>query len=459
MVKNSLYKKGLFLSLILLLVLGISAQEGKLIDKFETTVSLNFKGAKLIDILRLLAVQNNLNILFEDVKGEVTVSLSDVGLGTALDAILKVNGYDWFIQGNIIVVKPQDEEMTGELTTRVYKLEYADANSVGAALENVLTGKGKVQVFSPVAGGGVGGAGGARGGAGAAGAAGGALGGALGGGIASRGAVGGGIGGIGAFPDHLLVTDVLSNFPFIEKIIKKLDKQVPQINIAVKFIETSLKADERLGINWDLRSTLSGPAEKTAVAATELALGKWNSMRFATLTLPVFSAILEVLSSDNNTRLLQEPQVTTKDNVLATLTEGVTIPILVPQPQGGLAGTQPFTFEDQEISVTLSVQPRINEDKFVSMTVNIMVQSLVGYTPTGERPITSQRSAQTQVMVANGETLLMGGLIYDHLTKTETAVPFLGNLPLIKRFFTHKSTTTEQRELLIFITPNIVRLF
>jgi len=434
------------------------------ISMLETTVSLHFKGAELINILRLLSVQNNLNIIAgEDVKGEVTLSLSDVNLGMALDAMLKVNGYDWFIQDNIIVVKPEEKEMTGELITRVYKLEYVDAAAVSSAISNVLTSKGKVQIFSPVMKMGMGGgaagvtSGGAQqrgvlpgisGGAGSSGASGGALGTAARGGMPS--------------PDHLLVTDALSNFERIEKVIYELDKQIPQINIAVKFIETKLSRDERLGINWSLRASLTGPTVSEGESALPigggLKLGE-NILRIATLTLPVFTSMIEILSTDTDTRLIQEPQVTTFDNTMATITVGTTYPVLVPQPVGELLGTRPYEFQDEEIIISLNVHPRINEDKFISMTINAMVQALVGFTgPNADRPIISDRSTSTQVMVANAETILIGGLIFDQVIETETSPPLLGSIPLLGKLFTHKSTTLEQRELLIFITPNIVKI-
>lgn len=445
----------------ILLIVGGSAviPQTRPLKSIDTTVSLNFKDARIIDILRLLSVQNNLNIIAgEDVKGEVTVSLNDVGLGTALDAILKVNGYDWFMQENIIVIKPADQEMSGELTTRIYKLNYVDASAMSVALSNVLTDKGKVQIFSPIlftsgAGTGRGGAGTGATGAGQ------ALPGALSGGQSGAGNVGGGQGGGGLSATHLLVTDLLSNFTHIEEVITNLDKQIAQINIAVKFIESKLSTEEKLGINWDMRASLIAPSAAAGTEGLSIGnLGKWSSLKIATLSVPLFTALMEILSSDDDTRLLQEPQVTTMDNTIANVSIGTTIPILVPQTEGGLIGTQPVTYEDQEITITLTVQPRINEDRFISMNVQASVQALVGYTPGGERPIVSERSTSTQVMVSNGETLLIGGLIFEQKIESEDRVPVLGNLPLIKRLFSQKTTISEQRELLIFITSNIVKL-
>jgi type II secretory pathway component GspD/PulD (secretin) len=462
------------------------------ISMFETTVSLNFRNADLQEILRLLAVQNNLNVIAsDDVKGKVTVTLNDVTLGAALDAILKVNGYDWFLQENIVVVKPTDFEMSGELETRVYKLEYADASAVSTAIINVLTPKGKLQVFSPVSKGGFVGGGGITGATGqgtaaTGGAAAGGLGGLLGsfGGGATTGAVsptaaggttgaagvtGGAGGGLGIpAADHLLVTDVYWNFDRIEEVIYKLDKRIPQINISVKFVETKLSLDERLGINWNMRSTLSGitPRDATTTGAAQdamelgggLKFGN-NNLKIATLSLPMFTSLLEILSTDDDTRLIQEPQVTTFDNTLATVSVGTSYPILVPSAEGGLAGTQPPTFQDEEVNIELSVQPRINEDRFISMTINTTVQALVGMAgPDADRPIISERTAKTQIMVDNSETLLIGGLIFDQQIESQTKVPVLGDIPLIKGFFKHTTTKTEQRELLIFITPTIVKL-
>ncbi|NQV30104.1 MAG: hypothetical protein HQ508_04380 [Candidatus Marinimicrobia bacterium] len=444
------------------------------------SVSMKAKDADLVDILRLLSTQHQINILTgPNVEGQVTVSLKDVDLWTALDAILKVNGYDWFQQGNIVVVKPQDTEMIGELETRVYKMNYVDASAVSSALSGVLSEKGKVQLFSPVMAGSSGGGGGASSGGGAEGGGGGggglaaAAGAALGGGGASGGGSGGGAGGGGAAGgassgpayDHIVITDFSQNFDRIEAIIKELDKRIPQINIAVKFIETKLTTEERLGINWDLRASLSGPSiqEDASVVESLIEIGTTvltggNQLRLATLSIPVFSALMEAMGSDDDTRLLQEPQVTTFENTTAEIGIGTSYPVLIPGSDATAFGAETYQFEDVEINVSLSVTPRINEDIYVSLNLNATVQALVGFAgPNTDRPIISDRSTTTRVMVANGETLLIGGLIFDQVNESETSTPIIGSIPFLKKFFTHKRTTTEQRELLIFITPNIIK--
>lgn len=438
------------------------------------TISMNFKGANMIDILRLLSAQHQINIITgPEVEGEVTVSLKDVDLWTALDAILKVNGYDYFQQGNIVVVKPAEEEMFGELDTRVFKMNYVDASAVSSALSSVLSEKGQVQLYSPVMAGSSGG-GGAAGGGGDAGGGGGGLAGALGGGGGATGggttggAAGGagGAGGASSGPvyDHIVITDLAQNFDRIQNIINELDKKIPQINIGVKFIETKLSSDERLGINWDLRTSMTGPSIQADGNAVEdlieigtTLLSSGNQLRLATLSIPMFSAIMEMMGSDADTKLLQEPQVTTFENTTAQIGIGTSYPVLIPGSDATAFGAETYQFEEVDIRVDLSVTPRINEEKFVSLNLTATVQALVGFAgPNSDRPIISDRSTTTRVMVGDGETLLIGGLIFDQTNESTTTPPIIGSIPFLKRFFTHTRTSTEQRELLIFITPNII---
>ena len=442
------------------------------------TISMNFKGADMIDILRLLSAQHKINIITgPEVEGEVTVSLKDVDLWTALDAILKVNGYDYFQQGNIVVVKPADEEMFGELDTRVFKMNYVDASAVSSALSSVLSEKGQIQLYSPVMAGSAGGSGGGSGGGGEAGGGGGgggglagALGGGGGGAAAGGGgggaAGGGGAGGAGGGPvyDHIVITDLAQNFDRIQNIINELDKKIPQINISVKFIETKLTTDERLGINWDLRTSLTGPSIQADAGTVEnlielgtTILSGGSQLRLATLSIPMFSSIMELMGSDADTKLLQEPQVTTFENTTAEIGIGTSYPVLIPGSDATAFGAETYQFEDVEINVSLSVTPRINEERFVSLSLSATVQALVGFAgPNSDRPIISDRSTTTRVMVGNGETLLIGGLIFDQVNESTTSPPLIGSIPFLKRFFTHTRTSTEQRELLIFITPNII---
>lgn len=436
-------------------------------------VSLQFSNAPLSKVLRLFAIQNNLNLVSSnDVEGIVTLTLTDVKVHNALDAILRVNGYNWFQKDDVIIIKEKDEEMTGETITQVYRLTYVDGQSVANALENVLTEKGKVAVFSPSIKGaqamGQGGTGmgtattgGTAGGFGSTGFMGSSMGMGMTGGTGATGASGamGSMGMMGMMSlmpgyDMILVTDVSANFETIDKIIRQLDVEIPQINISVKFVETKLDVSEDMGINWTARARLQGGPGSSDQGFT---LGNWQDMAIATLTAAQFSAVFDLLQSSSSSKITQQPQTTTFDNQMATINVGTTYPITVTQPatQFGPATT---TYEEQEVDIVLMVTPRINENDYISLAVNAQVEAVTGFGgPDSDRPIVSKRTANTNVRVKNKETLLMGGLILEQDIETIKKVPFFSKIPLIKHLFIHKSTEPQRSELMIFITPTIIK--
>jgi len=388
----------------------------------ESRVSLNFQAAKLVNVVRMLVSQDNYNLIMgEEIKGEVTMNLNDVSLETALDGILHVNNYEWFMQDNIIVVQPMTTKhtMSGELMTRMFRLNYTTGTMISEAVKEVLTPRGKIKALSSTA---------------------------------STNVEPG-------EKDILMVTDMPTNFALIEGVIRSLDIQTEQINIAVKFIETTLRHDEIIGVDWDMRESMSlinsGADTSNSFDLGYLMMGD-QTMNFATLSKPVVSAILSLLANDGSTKLLQEPQVTTMNNSPANILVGTTIPLLVPQGEGSVFGTNPYTYEDQHVNVSLDVLPRVNQEKIISMKIDAVVQAIIGFVGKDQRPMISTRSTNTSVRVNNGETLLIGGLIFDTDQEIVSKVPLLGDIPLIKYLFRSSNKNREQRELLIFITPTVI---
>tara|TARA_Y100000590_G_scaffold408919_1_gene500528 strand:- start:6491 stop:8209 length:1719 start_codon:yes stop_codon:yes gene_type:complete len=389
----------------------------------ESRVTMNFRNAKLINVVRLLASQDNLNLILSgDIKGALTLTLEDVSLETALDAILHVNGYEWFLQDNIIIVQPMTGQrvMSGELMTRIYRLSYIKGSTATEAVKEAITSRGKIKALSSTQ--------------------------------SSEDT--------GGEQDILMITDTPNNFDIIDSIIKSLDVEGDQINIAVKFIETTLKHDETIGINWNLRETMYIPGGGVADTTSTIKVGHLKipgeTMSFATLTAPVVSAMLDLLAADGDTKLLQEPQVTTMSNSSANIMVGTTIPVLVPQGEGSVFGQNPYTYEDQSINVSLNVLPRVNPQEVISMKIDAVVQAIIGYVGAEQRPMVSTRSTNTNVRVKNGETLLIGGLIFDNDFESLSKMPFLGDVPILKKIFRYRNTEREQRELLIFITPTVI---
>ena len=310
--------------------------------------------------------------------------------------------------------------MPGELLTRMFRLNYISGAIASEAVKEVLSTRGKIRALSSTA---------------------------------STNLEPG-------EKDILLVTDLPNNFSLIEGVVKSLDVKSAQINIAVKFVETALKHDEIIGINWDMREQMSIVGKLDADTSSTFDLGYLTigdqTMNFATLSRPVVSAMLSLLANDGSTRLLQEPQVTTTNNSPANIVVGTTIPVLVPQGEGSVFGTNPYTYENQHVNISLEVLPRVNDEKIISMKIDAIVQDIIGFIGKDQRPMISTRSTNTNVRVNNGETLLIGGLIFDTADEMNNKVPFLGDIPIIKRLFNYNNKTKEQRELLIFITPTVV---
>ncbi|MDD5583217.1 MAG: hypothetical protein PHS99_08425 [Candidatus Marinimicrobia bacterium] len=431
-------------------------------------VSLQFSNAPLSKVLRLFAIQNNLNLVSsDDVEGTVTLTLTNVKVYNALDAILKVNGYNWFQKDDVIIIKEREEEMTGETMTQVYRLIYVDGKSVADALENVLTEKGKVAVFSPSikgtqaqqlgTGTGTGtGTQSSLGGFGATGFMGSSMG-MTGGSRTSGGASAMNMMNMmNLMPgyDMILVTDVSENFETIEKIVRQLDVEIPQINISVKFVETKLDVSEDMGINWSARLSLQGGPGSDEDA---FPIGEWQDMAIARLTASQFSAVLDLLKTSTSSKITQQPQTTTFDNQMATINVGTTYPLTITQPATQY-GPPTTTYEEQDVNIVLMVTPRINENDYISMAVNAQVEAVIGFGgPESDRPIISRRMANTNIRVKDKETLLLGGLILEQDIETVKKVPFFSSIPLIKHLFIHKSIEPQRSELMIFITPTIVK--
>ena len=186
-------------------------------------------------------------------------------------------------------------------------------------------------------------------------------------------------------------------------------------------------------------------------------LGDMTGLNAVQLTTPLLSMLMEILAADNSAKLLQEPHVTTFNNQMASINVGTTVPILVPQGQGRVFGTNPYTFENQTVSISMDVTPRINADDYITLDILASVQAIIGYVgPDADRPSVSSRDMNTSVMVKSGGSLLIGGLIFEDNNLTVNKFPILGDIPILKSIFSSTIERADQRELLVFITPSIV---
>lgn len=409
----------------------------------DKLLTMDFVEEDIQNVLRLLAKQNNINLIVtEDISGTVTVHFTKVTLKGALDAILGANGYDYVIQENILIVKLIDTDMEGEVETRVFELDYISAHDVQDPLEDILTNKGKIQVFQ------------------------------------RRSKLSESTDDESATEaDMLVITDTPDNFQKIDLLISQLDKPTPQVLIGVKFIETVLSDNENLGIDWTAKATLSGgpgTVQSSGLATlggttvdgstsgnqgSGLGVGRIKELSLGILSFQELQMMLELLESSGNSKLLSDPRVTTLDNQRASINVETEVTVIVPTVTTGVQGAL-ATEQAQKItiSINLNVLPHVHKNGDITMAVEPIVEAITGYSgPDKDQPIISRRSAETQVRVNNGETIAIGGLIKEDVRQTTKKVPFLGDIPILGRLlFTSSSNETEKSDLLIFITPHII---
>lgn len=261
---------------------------------------------------------------------------------------------------------------------------------------------------------------------------------------------------IGFMPENaLLVRGSQEDIDKFREIIELLDKPTKQVEIAAKFINVQTTADKALGIDWSISNgTLEffnqGFAPGEAVN---------NVVRFARGR---FEAQLNALLASGRATVVNEPHVIAMNNQFAEINFSTTIPYFTAQISYNQFGQRTVDFTNDEIDVenSLWVVPRINADDSITVylepTLDDVVGNVVG--PNGESvPVVTSQYVSTTVRVADGETVVLGGLIRKDESSSLRETPLLSRIPIIGRLFQGRSTRKSNSELLVFVTPRIIR--
>lgn len=392
-------------------------------------MSINMKDSDIKNVLMMIGELTGLNIVISPaVKDTITATLENVSVKAALDAILKPNGYNYFVQENIIIVKGIDTEMVGELETVVVKLKYINSDDLTGALGAVMSSRGKLQSFTPL--------------------------------VTSQSTKGA--------SNIIVISDVQENIPHVLDMIEQLDVAIPNINIAVRFIETNLDTTRGHGIDWSKAPIQLGETIDTSFSFPI----NLNNITIATLSPLQLSSALKIMQARGHSKLLSSPQVTTLDNHEAE-TETVTTVYIEgsmstsqnqyrqgnqssqsSNPYGNIFANQ---IQEKDIGIKLKVTPRINEGSKITLLVDATVEALLSAAEINtDKPRSTKRTVKTQVTVKDGDTVIIGGLIAENVLENKKFVPILSAIPFLGRMFQSTSIEKEQRELLIFITPTII---
>jgi type IV pilus assembly protein PilQ len=424
-------------------------------------ISLDFQDIEVRRVLQLLADFTDTNIVAADsVQGNITVHLKDVPWDQALDIILKTKKLDKRRNGQVIWIAPVTELIKADedeakalaqsnklapIQTDYIQLKYAKVLDI----EKLITDRKQVST------------------SGSSSSSNDELSGNM---LSPRGSVSSDV-----RTNTLIINDTAVKIDEIRKMVDLLDISVKQVMVEARVVRASDTFSKDLGVKWGIasknddfyvagdRSSLSQLNDSDTTQYSDLDdnvnvdLGVENAagqITFGLIDFSDFMLDLELSASqaEGLTEVISTPKVMTADKQKAWIKSGVEIPYQTTSTSGSTTAT---TTEFKDAVLLLEVTPSITPDGKVLMQLNITKDAQDGYAQNGEALI-STNEIVTNVLVGNGETVVLGGVFEDTTSNTVTKIPFLGDLPYIGRFFRNTSKSKEKEELLIFVTPRIV---
>ncbi|WP_171263751.1 MULTISPECIES: type IV pilus secretin PilQ family protein [unclassified Acinetobacter] len=437
-------------------------------------ISLDFQDIEVRRVLQLLADFTEINMVAADtVQGNITLRLKDVPWDQALDIVLKTKNLDKRRNGNVIWIAPVSELIKAEeeeakaiaqsvklapLQTEYIQLSYAKATDVeklitegrnsknsnsnsNSSNSNDYTGENVGSLLSP------------------------------------RGTVS-----TDPRTNTLIINDTSTKIDQIRKMIDLLDVSVKQVMVEARIVKASTDFTKEMGVKWGLLSQGINQNDHLLVGGSDTTLwdlktpdddGKYTIQRpsnlnvdlgvttagasriaFGLISLSDFMLDLELsaLQADGYGEVISTPKVLTADKQQAKVASGQEIPY---QTTTGTGSNATSSTEFKEALLSLDVTPSITPDGKVQMKLNIKSDSPAGYAQNGEI-ILNKNEINTDVLVNNGETVVLGGIFNQETQSKQTKVPFLGDIPYVGRLFRKDTKSDAKNELLIFVTPRIV---
>jgi type IV pilus assembly protein PilQ len=410
----------------------------------QGTFSLDVDGADIRTVCKAIAEFSGRNIVVaEGVKASVTVSLHDVDWKDALRTILRGSSLDYADEGGILRVdvggKLASEQVEREqarskaqelvpLETRIIKLNYANAKELSGSLASSISRRGQIMVE--------------------------------------------------ARTNSIIVTDVSDNLDAVEKMAKTLDSTTPQIEITAKLVDVDAEALHNMGIEWTVApstakfldganpGTIGEPAGPLPGGGTfhsndhSVQGGSQQTTGLADaankLTFGIFKdwasieAQLQVLEQHRKANIISNPRITTVDNREAKILVGQKIPLIVNDVAGNPVS------QLQTIGIQLKVTPHLTQDRRVMMDLHPEVSDLSSQSTVQGGVIINTSEADTRVMVDDGQTAVIGGLIRSNVSTVRKGVPILKDIPILGILFRSDNNVRQNRELIIFVTPKLV---
>lgn len=412
-----------------------------ILDRPGPNLSLNFHDIPVRNVLQLIADHNNFNLVVSDaVVGNLTLRLEDVAWRDVFEVILQLKGLDKRVKDNVVLVAPRAEfesheqqvlqsellaSHAGELESEIIDIKFAQASEIAA----LINGEGEFKLLS------------------------------------SRGSLG-----VDERTNAILIRDTSANIKAIRAIVNDLDVPIKQVQIEARIVTVSQGNLEELGIRWGY-SNANG---STSIGASiednhfdllpiddmlnvNLAATSTNASTIAFQVAKLGSDMLldlelSALQRESKAEVISSPRLITTNKKPAFIEQGSEIPYL----ESSSSGATSVSFKKAVLS--LKVTPQITPDNRLILDLNVTQDrpGEVVKTGTGEAVAINTQRIGTQVLVDNGETVVLGGIFQHSVTDAVEKVPFLGDLPLLGTLFRRTYQQEGKSELLIFVTPRVV---
>ena len=386
----------------------------------DKRLSLDYKDADLPSVLKSLAYTYNLNLVStKDIKGTITLTLNNVTVDEALEAILTVSGYSYHRKGNLIYLYPAAGTEDVGLITTSFALKYLTSDEASTLLTKSLSPRGDIRV--------------------------------------------------NAVNNSIVVRDYPPVLEKIKSLLDEIDTPPSQVLIEAKIVDIDSKDLQNLGSTFSATYTAPtglfnshGPDYRgpDSVGGTTGVSGPSSTLTGGQFKLNSFviknwniTAQIDALVQDQKANLLASPSIATLNGKEARIVIGEKVPYKE-QTQTTTGTTQTTKFID--VGTTLRVTPQISSDGNITMIVHPEVSAVKSLTLDAGPYITTSE-ADCVVRVKDGETLVIGGLIKNARSHVRSRVPVLGYIPIVGLVFGNKSVDAEQRELAVFITPHIIK--
>lgn len=258
--------------------------------------------------------------------------------------------------------------------------------------------------------------------------------------------------------NSLIVVATPENAEMVRQILGQLDRIPEQVMIETLIVEATLDSTTKLGVEW--KFTQDSVAGTNATGSGGVNFGQQSAavtgsgFRY-TVAGANFEAFVNALKTDSKFEVLSTPRIFTSNNTQAEINISQSVPYVLSTREDA-NGNLTFNYAFQDVGIVLTVTPRITANGFVTMDVSQTANDLQGFT-SFNAPIVNQRQAQTTVSVKDGETVILGGIIRTTVNSTVRKVPLLGDIPILGNLFRSTERTRAKTELLVFLTPHVVR--